>query len=86
MVTFIALMRSKARIHAADDPRVLALQEAIQLGGGLARLAHGLGIKSQSIYNWELCPAARCKAIARLTGVSESRLRPDVFGEEARCS
>lgn len=79
-------MRSKARIYAADDPRVLALQEAINRGGGLARLARGLGIKSQSIYNWEMCPPARCIAIEALTGVSAKRLRPDVFGEEARCA
>jgi DNA-binding transcriptional regulator YdaS (Cro superfamily) len=75
-------MRARGRVYGDDDRRVIALKEAIRRGGGLTAVSHALGVKVQSVHNWEMCPPARCIALSNLTGVSIHTLRPDVFGEE----
>ncbi|WP_022957262.1 Cro/CI family transcriptional regulator [Spongiibacter tropicus] len=62
-----------------------ALEKAIEVVGGQARLAEKLAIDTAAISGWKKrgsVPAARCKAIENLTAgkVAAHQLRPDIFG------
>jgi DNA-binding transcriptional regulator YdaS (Cro superfamily) len=59
--------------------RPIALLYAAQKLGGLAQLAAELGIARQAIYQWKRIPVDRVVEIERLTGVSRTELRPDIF-------
>lgn len=73
-------MRAGLRYNS-DDPRVIACKLAVKLAGGQKVVADALGIKPQAVYWWEMVPPERCRQVARLSGVSEHVLRPDIFGE-----
>lgn len=53
-------------------------ERVTKAAGGLSRLAAGLGESPQAVANWRQrgIPAARCKAVERLTGIRVSELRP----------
>lgn len=61
-----------------------ALRRAIEVAGGITRLANELGMKYQLLQGWTrdgreyATPAEYCPAIERLTGVRCEELRPDV--------
>ena len=76
-ITYSHPMNTKAQ-KLADG-----LQAAIVAAGTKSRLADGLGIKKQSIQNWSRIPAERALQIERLTGVSRTILRPDLYPDEA---
>ncbi len=62
-------------------PKESALDEALRLAGGPARLALSLGVKPNVVGNWRLrdnVPEEHCPGIERATGVRAERLRPDV--------
>lgn len=44
-----------------------------------AALARQLGISRVTLYNWQKIPAERVVEIEKLTGISRSRLRPDLY-------
>ena len=61
------------------------LDRAIEVVGGVGKLADAIGLKSNVVSNWRLreqVPAERCIAIEQATGGAVTRhdLRPDVFG------
>lgn len=69
--------------YAPDDPRVLALQKAIRLSGGITKLARQLGdITPQGVYYWQIVPSERALKVSLISGVSVYELRPDTFGVE----
>lgn len=61
--------------------RPLVLMYAAQKVGGIAHLAEKLGIARQAIYQWSRIPAERVVDVERITGVSRTELRPDIFGD-----
>lgn len=60
-----------------------ALQHAIAVAGGPAKLAKALGITIQAVSDWKKCPPRRAIAVERATGgvVTRERLCPMVFSE-----
>lgn len=63
--------------------RDTGLKLAIDAAGGVSSLARGLGIAQPSVSSWQRIPAERIVAVEALTGVDRSRLRPDLFVEDA---
>lgn len=60
-----------------------AIEQAIEIAGGQARLARQLGVVPMAVSQWKRrgqVPASRCLAVEEATGVSRFALRPDVFG------
>lgn len=58
----------------------LALKRAIETVHGAAALAARLGITTQAVWQWSICPPLRVLDVERETGVSRHDLRPDLFG------
>ena len=56
------------------------VREVAKCVGGVPELARRLGISRQAIYQWEAIPAEKVHAIAHMTGLPKSKLRPDLFG------
>ena len=56
---------------------------AIQAAGNKARLADLVGVSRQCVGQWSRVPAERVLQIERLTGVSRTILRPDLYPDEA---
>ena len=59
------------------------LQTVIDAAGGQAALARALGISRSTVAGWLQVPTRHTPAVARLTGLSMSRLRPDVFTQHS---
>lgn len=60
------------------------LKRAVKLSGGAAELGRRLGITSQAVSNWTICPVRRAKAVEEATGgeITREMLRPDVFSSD----
>ena len=60
-----------------------ALERAIEIIGGVPRLADLLGIERQAIYQWKQTPVKRVLDIEEATDIRVTRyeLRPDIYGE-----
>ena len=59
-----------------------AMDEAIYIAGGVARLGEVLGVAHTSVVRWRKSgrvPADRVLAVEAATGVARHRLRPDLF-------
>jgi DNA-binding transcriptional regulator YdaS (Cro superfamily) len=56
-----------------------ALDKALKLAGGRAKLAASLGIAPQAISQWRDIPVRRVLDIEALTGIPRSTLRPDIY-------
>jgi DNA-binding transcriptional regulator YdaS (Cro superfamily) len=61
-----------------------ALKKAVRQVGGFNALARALGIKHQSILQWQKTPASRVLQVEELSGVSRRILRPDLYPKERR--
>ena len=61
---------------------IFVKQAIKQIGGGV-RLAKALGISQSAVSQWNRVPAERVLAVEKLTGVSRSLLRPDLYPFEA---
>lgn len=57
-----------------------ALRLAIARAGGVSALAKILGVTASAVSQWEVCPAARVKAVEAATGIPRQDLRPDYHG------
>ena len=58
------------------------INRAIDLAGGVARVAQHFGIHHSAICRWRergQIPAARVPDLARLTGIPRHQLRPDLW-------
>ncbi|MCK8785236.1 helix-turn-helix domain-containing protein [Roseomonas sp. NAR14] len=60
-----------------------AAERAIELAGGLTKLADLVGVKPSSVFKWRVrrVPAERVLAVERATGgkVTRHELRPDLY-------
>jgi TorA maturation chaperone TorD/DNA-binding transcriptional regulator YdaS (Cro superfamily) len=61
--------------------RDAGLTQAIRAVGGVSELARHLQISQPSVSNWTRVPAERVLAVEAATGVSRSRLRPDLYAD-----
>ena len=65
--------------------KAAALKRAIESTGGQAEFARLIGITAQAVSQWDEVPPLRVLAVERVSGVSRSDLRPDLYpAEEAR--
>lgn len=55
------------------------LRLALQAAGGYAELANALGIRSQSVFQWQRVPLHRVVEVEKATGVPREKLRPELF-------
>lgn len=53
--------------------------DAILKAGGFAYVADKLNLSRQAVYQWAQVPIGHVHKVAKLSGVSVERLRPDVF-------
>lgn len=56
-----------------------ALKRAMDAVGGQAKFAGLLGISAQAVSQWDEVPPLRVLAVERVSGVSRSELRPDLY-------
>lgn len=56
-----------------------ALSRAIKAAGGTKALGDAIGISSQAISQWHICPPRRVLAVESASGVSRHDLRPDLY-------
>jgi DNA-binding transcriptional regulator YdaS (Cro superfamily) len=78
MLTFI-VMESTLTPPDIQDRLVAAKYRAIEIVGGVPRLAERLGVKRQAIYQWSCIPAGRVGQVGSMTGLAAHELRPDIF-------
>lgn len=57
-----------------------ALKNAVKVAGGPVAVSKVIGITSQAVSLWRVCPPNHVMALERLSGVSRHELRPDIFG------
>ena len=55
---------------------------AISSVGGVKKLAAELGIKQPSVSGWKRVPAERVISVEKISGVSRTVLRPDIYPSE----
>lgn len=55
------------------------VEDAAERCGGVVALGKSLGINYRSMHSWERVPAGRVLDIERLTGISRSVIRPDIY-------
>ncbi len=71
---------SNSDIKPAPQPDLVAAKHrAIEIAGGVPRLAERLGVKRQAIYQWPYIPAERVGQVGSMTGLAAHELRPDLF-------
>ncbi|MGO4135149.1 transcriptional regulator [Rhizobium brockwellii] len=58
---------------------MMSLDKAKKAVGGPAELARRIGISIQAVSQWKKVPGDRVLAVERVTGVSRSSLRPDLY-------
>lgn len=61
------------------------IEEAAECIGGQKELAEALGVSPQAVAKWKKSriPAERVLDIERVTSISKSRLRPDLYPAES---
>jgi post-segregation antitoxin (ccd killing protein) len=58
------------------------LHRALTEAGGVVALARQLGLDASTVSGWDKLPAKHVGLVARLTGLPEHALRPDLFLEK----
>jgi DNA-binding transcriptional regulator YdaS (Cro superfamily) len=56
-----------------------ALDRAVRLVGGQAKFARLIGVTAQAVSQWDEVPPLRVIEVERISGVSRSELRPDLY-------
>lgn len=57
---------------------------AIELGGGVVKLAKQLRVTRGAVSQWRRVPQHHVFAVEALTGITRYELRPDIYGEPPR--
>jgi hypothetical protein len=65
------------RDYVIGEDEVMAA--AIKAAGGIHTLARKLGIRHEAIEQWKRIPVERLQAVAKVTGLPQHVLRPDLF-------
>jgi len=65
------------------DARKRSLHRAIEAAGGLAKIAAALDVTVQAVSQWNEVPPLRVLEVERISGVSRSELRPDLYPPES---
>lgn len=60
------------------------LEAALSQRLATKRVAEALGITSQAVSRWRRVPADKVTLVARITGISAQRLRPDLYAKNGR--
>jgi DNA-binding transcriptional regulator YdaS (Cro superfamily) len=68
-------MSEKLAIHDYDP----SFRKALKTVGGRRPLARLLGISHQAIAQWKRIPAERVMEVEKVTGITRSTLRPDIY-------
>lgn len=67
------------------DDKAEALKRAVKNAGGQASFARLIGVTAQAVSQWNEVPPLRVLAVEKVSGVSRTELRPDLYPlEEAR--
>lgn len=69
----------RGRPIAVKEGRDQILNELFVKDGMILKIADGIGISPQAVGKWNRVPAERVVEVARITRVSKSRLRPDLY-------
>lgn len=65
-------------------PTEFNLKAELRKERGLAsKIAALFDIEPSAVWQWEQVPAVRVRAVSKLLGISEHRIRPDVFSRRA---
>ena len=59
-----------------------ALNEIYAIHGLASKLARELGISRAAVCAWQKVPIRHLREVARISGISKAKLRPDIFDEE----
>ena len=73
-------------VRGMNDAIQEAKVEAIEKAGGGAAVARELKLNRQAVYQWGHVPAEHVLTLEKLSGVSRSRLRPDLYPESETVS
>ena len=68
------------------DDKSKALDLAVKNVGGQAKFARLIGVTAQAVSQWDEVPPLRVLAVERVSGVSRTELRPDLYPLEDRAS
>ncbi|MDR7027241.1 transcriptional regulator [Rhizobium rosettiformans] len=60
----------------------MSLAKAIKAVGGPAEMARRIGVTVQAVCQWKKVPPNRVLTVERVSGVSRSDLRPDLYPPE----
>lgn len=61
------------------------LKAVLERADGPTKLAHGLGISTAAVSQWQKVPAKRVGRVSEITGLAPHEIRPDLFkAPEAR--
>jgi DNA-binding transcriptional regulator YdaS (Cro superfamily) len=60
------------------------LEKALQLRMAVTLIARATGISRSAVSQWRRVPERHLAIVARITGISERRLRPDLYRRTAR--
>jgi hypothetical protein len=65
------------RDYVIGEDKVMAA--TIKAAGGLRALARKLGVRQEAIEQWKRIPVERLQVVAKITGLPQHVLRPDLF-------
>lgn len=63
-----------------------ALDQAKKVAGSNKALAYAIGVTPQALSQWQEVPPLRVIAVERVTGISRSLLRPDIYPDQERAA
>lgn len=58
----------------------MEIRSIIKLAGGPVRVGRAVGVSHSAVCKWNLVPPKHVLAVAKLSGISEHVIRPDIFG------
>lgn len=65
--------------RSPETPKDQILALVFERAGGVRALAEKLGIHRVAVYQWRRVPEQHVRAVAEMTRIAKSRLRPDLY-------